>query len=68
MSCEKNYCGAVSCKKDESRLIENCCKILWGYKRSKFEIMSLPHSLKFDIVFIIFFLIFDEYLKNSNLK
>jgi hypothetical protein len=36
VSCEKKLLWVVSYKKVESRLVENCCKTVWGYQMIEF--------------------------------
>jgi hypothetical protein len=36
VSCEKELLWVVRCKKTESRLVENYCKIVWGYQMIEF--------------------------------
>jgi hypothetical protein len=50
----KKLLCVVSCRKGERCLVVNYCKIVWAIKRSNFRIMSSLHSLKFDLVLIIF--------------
>jgi hypothetical protein len=54
VSCEKS-CGLWVVRKLKFVWLETAVKLYGAIKRSNFGIMSSPHSLKFDLVFIISF-------------
>jgi hypothetical protein len=55
LGCEKNCCELWAVRKLKFVWLEIAVKLYEVIKRSNFGIMSSPHSLKFDLVFLSYF-------------
>jgi hypothetical protein len=66
VSCEKSCSELWAIRKLKDVWLETTVNMYKAIKWSNFGIISSQHSLKFDLVFIIFFPDFYEYSKKSN--